>query len=336
MDMSAMIKIDNDLSIPIYKQIADNIMKLIYSGDIEFGEFLPSERVLAQELNIARGTVKKAYEELEKQDLVSANVGKGTKVIKSKEIVENEELEIDKLLKTLVARGYSLEEIDTLVFSRLRILAGGKKIYVAVIDCNPEALAIFNRRIGEFPDNVEITNFLLEDVFNFKSPVKALSGFDLIITTSTHYEELLEITEEIKEKLVKIVLAPDIDTIMSLTLLNNEVKDKDDKIGVYCLTERFKNIVSYNLKDFNIHIDSKDFLYQKDSLELIEKFLEGKKAIIMPPYYAMSLGSTMVNSLYNFRDRGGIIVIFNYTVEKGSLLHIEEKFQTINRRMNNG
>ena len=71
------MKILQNSDIPIYQQIADQIQEEILTGIRKQGEFLPSIRGLAKDLRISVITTMKAYEELEKQGLVTAMQGKG-------------------------------------------------------------------------------------------------------------------------------------------------------------------------------------------------------------------------------------------------------------------
>ncbi len=71
------MKILQNSGIPIYQQIATQFKEDILSGKLKQGEYLPSIRGLAKELRISVITTMKAYEELEKQGLVTAVQGKG-------------------------------------------------------------------------------------------------------------------------------------------------------------------------------------------------------------------------------------------------------------------
>ena len=59
--------ISNSSSIPIYEQIKQSIIKQILNGELNEDEALPSIRVLAQEIKISAMTIKKAYDELERE-----------------------------------------------------------------------------------------------------------------------------------------------------------------------------------------------------------------------------------------------------------------------------
>ena len=69
------LQMDSDT--PIYIQIARKFKDDILTGRLNAGEKLPSIRALAKELRISIITTMKAYEELEKEGLVSAVQGKG-------------------------------------------------------------------------------------------------------------------------------------------------------------------------------------------------------------------------------------------------------------------
>ena len=71
------IKIDKTLKTPIYKQIAGEIRKRILSGEMSGGSILPSERTLADMLDVHRNTVVKAYHELMAEELIVSRHGVG-------------------------------------------------------------------------------------------------------------------------------------------------------------------------------------------------------------------------------------------------------------------
>lgn len=74
--------IKSDLSTPIFKQIIDQMKKKINDGTWPEGYKLPSEETFSKELNISRGTVRKAIKELVKSGYLEQVHGKGTFVLK--------------------------------------------------------------------------------------------------------------------------------------------------------------------------------------------------------------------------------------------------------------
>jgi GntR family transcriptional regulator len=63
---------------PFYRQIIDQIMFGIASGNLKAGEQLPTVRALAVELKVNLNTVTKAYKELEIQSILETQQGTGT------------------------------------------------------------------------------------------------------------------------------------------------------------------------------------------------------------------------------------------------------------------
>jgi len=64
--------------VPIYRQIVRQVTDAIAGGRLAPGERMPSHRELAEQLVIAPLTVKKAYDDLEREGLTMTQRGRGT------------------------------------------------------------------------------------------------------------------------------------------------------------------------------------------------------------------------------------------------------------------
>lgn len=71
------IIISNSSELPIYMQIVKQIKESILTGELKEDTKLPSIRSLAKDLNISFITTKRAYEELERENLINTVPGKG-------------------------------------------------------------------------------------------------------------------------------------------------------------------------------------------------------------------------------------------------------------------
>ena len=60
--MENIYKINLELDIPIYKQLVDAITTAIKRGVLSPGQQLPTVQEMTEDLGIARGTVKRAYD----------------------------------------------------------------------------------------------------------------------------------------------------------------------------------------------------------------------------------------------------------------------------------
>lgn len=66
--------------VPIYRQLVDQIRDRVAGGHLAAGEFLPSVRQVAEELQVNPMTVSKAWSTLEKDGIVEFVRGQGMRV----------------------------------------------------------------------------------------------------------------------------------------------------------------------------------------------------------------------------------------------------------------
>ena len=72
------IALDQNMSVPLYRQLYERLRGSILSGQLEAGTRLPSTRVLASELGVSRTTTALAYEQLLLEGYIESRVGDGT------------------------------------------------------------------------------------------------------------------------------------------------------------------------------------------------------------------------------------------------------------------
>ena len=97
--------------VPIYRQIIDQVKTHIATGKLKSGEFLPSVRQVASELEINPMTVSKAYSLLERDEVLELVRGQGMRVQESsvsKKHLKTQEENIIPILKELIARSIQL------------------------------------------------------------------------------------------------------------------------------------------------------------------------------------------------------------------------------------
>ncbi|HEV7950119.1 MAG TPA: GntR family transcriptional regulator [Glaciihabitans sp.] len=96
---------------PPTEQIRDQIRGLIASGQLGADERLPSVRQLAKDLDVAPGTVAKAYKTLEAEGYLTARTGGGTRVSRSAATTPRPVLEVARQLADISTRsGTSLDD----------------------------------------------------------------------------------------------------------------------------------------------------------------------------------------------------------------------------------
>ncbi|WP_419741674.1 GntR family transcriptional regulator [Paraclostridium dentum] len=110
------INISNTSTTPLYEQIQNQIQNQILDSTLKQGEGLPSIRNFAKELKVSIITIKRAYEELEKEGFIETIAGRGTFVsMQNKERLRETALyEIENKLEIVIKQaksvGITLEE----------------------------------------------------------------------------------------------------------------------------------------------------------------------------------------------------------------------------------
>ncbi|CEI72909.1 MULTISPECIES: GntR family transcriptional regulator [Romboutsia] len=110
------INISNTSTIPLYEQIKSQIQNQILDSTLKPGEGLPSIRNFAKELKVSIITIKRAYEELEKEGFIETVTGRGTFVStkntdRLREIALYEiENKLEDIIRQVKSVGITLEE----------------------------------------------------------------------------------------------------------------------------------------------------------------------------------------------------------------------------------
>ena len=114
------IIINTSSMVPIYEQIIDQIKTMIRKQELKQNDQLPSVRALSKELKISALTVKKAYDELEREGFTVTIHGKGSYVTAANTelMMEEQKKELEQDLEQAILKGrrfgISDEDIKTL------------------------------------------------------------------------------------------------------------------------------------------------------------------------------------------------------------------------------
>ena len=118
-----LIQVDVRSRVPIYEQIVNSFKQLTMSGILSPDEKLPSVRDLSQELTINPNTIQKAYQELERQNIIYTKRGQGSFVNPNIQAINKEEKmedlieEIKRIIVESMYLGISKEEFLKLITS---------------------------------------------------------------------------------------------------------------------------------------------------------------------------------------------------------------------------
>ena len=98
------IIIKNNINVPIYEQIYQQIRNSIVNKEVLAHQKLPSIRFLAKELRVSVITTKRSYEDLERDGYIYSVPGKGSYVADTKNeiLIENYVLEIEEHMEAII------------------------------------------------------------------------------------------------------------------------------------------------------------------------------------------------------------------------------------------
>ena len=116
-------------SVPIYRQVADQIRQAVASEKLNIGDGLPSVRALARELLVNPNTIAKAYSVLVRDGVLESQQGRGYFVAQRREIFTRKERQrrleevMDPFLAAALTLGFEPEQIVEQIQKRLQRLA---------------------------------------------------------------------------------------------------------------------------------------------------------------------------------------------------------------------
>lgn len=322
--MDKIFQFNPQWNIPIYRQLVDSVENAIKTGKLQEEEKLPTVQELSDRLGIARGTIKRVYDELERLGLVEKLQGRGTFVSyrppETQSRKEQAMTAIDGLLDTLGAMGFSPGEIKIFLNLKLRQRAEREDpLKIAVLECNPENLSRMAEQLRTLAQ-VDVYSYLTETVESY--PYKLSEDMDLIVTTLSH-AELLESLVPDPKKLAKVALR------LSPYCLTEIAKLKPGTtVGILCSSLRFGEMLGKTAGDYGPGLD----LLPPVSLttkENIEGDIKSTGALLLPVGYEKYCSASQRQLL---REYPGKTILCGYEMDEGSFLYLRERIKKLKRK----
>ncbi|MEZ6125845.1 MAG: GntR family transcriptional regulator [Planctomycetaceae bacterium] len=119
------IQITTGSSVPIYRQVVDQVRHAVATGSVDVGAPMPSVRALATELVLNPNTVAKAYAALVRDGVLESQQGRGYFVASRREIYTKKERlrRLDEIMSPFLAEaltlGFDADQIIAEVQKRL-------------------------------------------------------------------------------------------------------------------------------------------------------------------------------------------------------------------------
>ncbi len=319
---------------PAYLDIVRYVTEGLRQGSMKPGDRLPTERELADKLGLARGTVNKAYNLLKRDGLVLAVQGAGSFIAGPAGIMPEHEKRhavnrLDDAIRDLLDRGFGLEEIETLFSLRIEsVRSAGALLRLAAVDCNPEALAIFREQLA-FLANVDIHLFQLDDLRSGSLPLSVLSPYPLVLTTLTHERELAELLSDNHHRIVRVSVSPSQETVIAIASLQGRTK-----LGIITRSVQFRRIILDRLIAMGMQTESIPCALEDDHAGVL-RVLSQSEVVLLPPDGIPGSSHDDGNQNWHrsektaFAARGGLMIPFMYCLERGSLIHVEERIASL-------
>lgn len=313
------IVIDKTSDQPIYQQIADRITQSVQKGFLNPGDKLPTSQDFFDNYGIARGTVKHAYNILEKNGIVTVIQGKGSFIKEKNGPVQSIDA-VDQYLEELLALGFSLDDIEGLISKRLKTLQDEQNVFkIAVMESCPELLDCLITDLEQFP-NTKIFPFLVNDING--QHTFSLQEYDLIVIMEKNIPLFLgtEIDHDTKNKILPIstILSPG-----TLKLLAKIIPGEPS--GILCQTKRFAGILKWELSSLNAMLSPKEvLLHSTATADNLYSFLKNKRHLLISSNYLQSCTPEQEKILQAYGESGGKLLPVQYTIDSGSALYIEE------------
>lgn len=317
------IERDNSKTGPLYQQIVEQITRDIAQGSLPPGYHLPTVRALSAESGISPGTIKHAYDILEQSGLIRKTRGSGTFVYSDKVELGSTKAKamraIDEMLDTVQNLSFSLNDIR--IFLDLKIREREEhiqQVMVAAVDCNPEALAMMCAQIAELP-HTEVNKYLLEEVL--KSPAHFNPAADLVVTTSTHYEDLIGKMLPGSQP-CRLVM-----TVATNTALELAALPSGTRLGIITASERYAQLMLRACGTYGKLATPVGLAFFGNRNSIHEQIKECDR-LLLPANYEL-FASQEEATVIRFCTESHRPIFYHYQVERGSLLFLEEQIEKI-------
>lgn len=317
--MDAVFQINPALDVPIYQQLIDRIHAAVKLGTLRTGSQLPTVQELSDRLGVARGTVKRAYDELEHEGLLEKVRGRGTFICQQPDTGSRKDramAAIDDLLDRLEEMGFSSSEVN--IFLDLKLRQRMEKVSllkVAVLECNPESLSQMAEQLRDV-SNIDVCSYLVDNAMAY--PYSMAEDMDLIVTTTAHAADLAAVLPE-KDKLVRIALRPNPRYLARIIKLRH-----DTQVGILSHSERFGQVLRDTCETYNQDITLRSAALFSQ-IENWEQWLQDKDVVLVPKDYEKYCGNAAA-ALQRFGEHKKLILC-GYEMDEGSFLYLEERIR---------
>jgi hypothetical protein len=277
-------------------------------------------------MGISRGTVKKAYSQLESLNIIKIIWGSGAYIAQNDELSDkhSERAQLAALMDTMHEKGYTQQEIEAFAFLRLSMGRLKRKASIALIESCPEVMGICQKRLNDFADGL-CRSFLISDVKGFTNKDNIFQDYDIILSDIEHYYTVAGLIPLNAHRITTYSLALSADTNTALS----EIKTAD-QVGIFTQSRTFRELINNRLLDSGIRVHDRDCVYQRwVTADDFAGFISNKHTLIMPPMHVMDISCDMFAIIRAFIENGGRLINTDLVMDRNTLIYIEEKIANI-------
>ncbi len=231
------ITIKQESTVPIHRQLEEQIKQLVWNGHLAPESRLPSVRELAGFLRINRNTIALAYKELEREGFVLSLGAKGTHVSKQPP-TQPHQAELGEFLSYTLERaaalGLTAEQCAIQLLAHAQAIStsrSGRK--VLLLECNTPQLEQFQRELeNALPVTVDM---VLLDELNGEvgqNTRNSLDEYAVVVTTFFHADEVKQWLDGTQAELVTLLFQDNLPTLLKLNKLG-----KGTPVALICESE---------------------------------------------------------------------------------------------------
>lgn len=316
------ITIDRNSGIPFYIQIKNQIMNNIRKGNIKVGDKLPTERQLANELNISRNTISSAYNLLEQEGALISYQGRGTFVaeeagIWKRHAVQEKVLRIvDLAIDEALGSGLSSEELIDIINDRIIEKESMiKNINAIFVECNIEQAQVFSEHLNEIT-NLHVTPIVLSQLYNKDENIEnILNNTQFVIVTYKHINETKLLLKDYNLEIVGAAINPNFETIVKVAKY-----PEGTKFGLVSQSDEFLKKVEDALKISGI-VGMEIFHTTTEDEKELNEFINKVDAVIISP----GRGNKIQKIVQDKKE----IINFVYLLDEESIKIIKSKLMNI-------
>lgn len=169
----------------IYQKIVDQIRSMLHAGQLNPGDRLPSEREIAEQLQVSRPAVREAFSALEMMGLIEVRPGEGTFVRSG---------EISAPFALLLAMQPDTTQVSEML--ELRRPLEGEAAALAALRSTPEEQAQIERCLVRMEQDLQRPDLGDAADWEFHMAIAVASHNSLLIRVMSHLQDALKVAVE--------------------------------------------------------------------------------------------------------------------------------------------